>query len=107
VKDRATGELEWIDRVSAVASEIEAEVITHGPRGNIVDIYTSLPWPLLCEEVAKLRVQLLAGQVIQLPPREPEVRNKKAWKALTFQALVCCGVDGTRTRGLRRDRPAL
>ena len=43
------------------------EVITHGPRGNIVDIYTTLPWPLLCEEVAKLRVQLLEGQVIQLP----------------------------------------
>lgn len=43
------------------------EVITHGPRGNIVDIYTSLPWPLLCEEVAKLRLELLQGQVIELP----------------------------------------
>ena len=44
------------------------EVITHGPRGNIVDIYTSLPWPLLCEEVAKLQVRLApTGQILQLP----------------------------------------
>lgn len=30
------------------------EVITHGPRGNIVDVYTEFPWAFLCVEVAKL-----------------------------------------------------
>jgi integrase len=43
------------------------EVVTHGSRGDIVDVYSSLPWSLLCEEVAKLRLKVLAGEVIALP----------------------------------------
>jgi hypothetical protein len=43
------------------------EVITHGPRGDIVSIYTTFPWPALCAEVAKLRINRLAGDVIALP----------------------------------------
>jgi len=34
------------------------EVCTHGPRREIVDVYTSFPWPALCAEVAKLRIRL-------------------------------------------------
>jgi integrase len=34
------------------------ETITHGPRGDIVSMYTSFPWPALCPEVAKLQIQL-------------------------------------------------
>ncbi|MBV8761509.1 MAG: site-specific integrase [Deltaproteobacteria bacterium] len=40
---------------------------THGPTGDIVDDYTTLPWPTLCEEVAKVRVSVLEGKVIELP----------------------------------------
>jgi integrase len=29
--------------------------VTHGPTGDIVDDYTTLPWPALCGEVAKWR----------------------------------------------------
>ena len=32
------------------------EMVTHAPRGNIMNIYTSMPWEALCAEVAKLRV---------------------------------------------------
>ena len=34
------------------------ESITHGPRGRIIDVYTTWPWPALCAEVAKLSVEL-------------------------------------------------
>jgi integrase len=34
------------------------EMITHAPRGDIINIYTSMPWASLCVEVAKLRVDL-------------------------------------------------
>jgi hypothetical protein len=34
------------------------EWISHGPRGDIVDIYSSLPWSLLCEELAKLDLRV-------------------------------------------------
>ena len=40
---------------------------THGPTGDIVDDYTTLPWPALCEEVAKVRVSVLEGKVIAMP----------------------------------------
>ena len=35
------------------------EQITHAPRGNIVDLYTTLPWPTLCEAVQCLTVSRL------------------------------------------------
>ncbi|MBI3203050.1 MAG: tyrosine-type recombinase/integrase [Myxococcales bacterium] len=43
------------------------ERITHGPRGDIMNMYTTLPWALLCEEVLKLRIELVTGKLIQLP----------------------------------------
>lgn len=33
------------------------EHITHGPRGNIMNIYTTLPWETLCEAVACLQIE--------------------------------------------------
>ena len=41
------------------------ETITHGPRGDIINVYSSFPWPALCAEVAKLKVDVREGQVIQ------------------------------------------
>ncbi len=39
------------------------ETITHGPRGNIVNVYTTFPWPALCAEVAKLRIKKVITEV--------------------------------------------
>lgn len=33
------------------------EHITHGPRGNIMHVYTTLPWDALCEAVACLQIR--------------------------------------------------
>jgi hypothetical protein len=43
--------------------------VTHGPEGDIVDLYTTLPWQTLCEEVAKLRIHepRTEGQVLEMP----------------------------------------
>ncbi len=41
--------------------------ITHGPEGDIVSAYTTLPWTTLCEEVAKLKIGLREGRLIVLP----------------------------------------
>ncbi len=40
------------------------ETITHGPRGNIMNVYTTFPWPALCDEVRKLKIELREGQVL-------------------------------------------
>jgi integrase len=36
--------------------------VTHGPEGDIVDLYTTLPWHALCEEVARLKIDLAPAQ---------------------------------------------
>ena len=41
--------------------------ITHGPSGDIMDQYTTLPWESRCAEMSKLKIGLLKGQVIALP----------------------------------------
>jgi integrase len=40
------------------------ETISHGPRGDIVSVYTTFPWPALCAEVQKLRISLREGVVL-------------------------------------------
>ncbi|HEX3475309.1 MAG TPA: tyrosine-type recombinase/integrase [Kofleriaceae bacterium] len=40
---------------------------THGPTGDITDQYTTLPWSALCDEVAKLRIEQLEGQLVRMP----------------------------------------
>jgi len=40
--------------------------ITHGPSGDIVDAYTSLPWSTLCDAVACLRVGVKEGKVLSI-----------------------------------------
>lgn len=40
--------------------------ITHGPTEAILDVYTSFPWEALCTEIAKLRLELREGRIVQL-----------------------------------------
>ena len=41
--------------------------ITHGPPGDVIDGYTTLPWETLCEQVLCIKVERRAGKVIALP----------------------------------------
>src|SRR6266478_1500215 len=62
------------------------EAITHGPRGDIVSVYTSFPWPVLCAEVAKLKIRLPEPKP-PTPPTDPtrysavtgEESSRKRW----------------------------
>lgn len=40
--------------------------VTHGPEGDIVDLYTTLAWHTLCEEVARLKIDLEPAQESRL-----------------------------------------
>ena len=40
------------------------ETVTHGPRGDIINVYTTFPWPALCAEVAKLQIALREGKLL-------------------------------------------
>ena len=39
--------------------------VTHGATGDIVDLYTTLPWAALCAEVEKLRIELREDRVLE------------------------------------------
>jgi integrase len=40
--------------------------VTHGASGSILDLYTSPPWPALCAEVAKLKIEIHSGSVVDI-----------------------------------------
>jgi integrase len=42
------------------------QAVSHGPRGDIVSVYTTFPWPALCAEVAKLQLHLRDDLVAEL-----------------------------------------
>jgi hypothetical protein len=41
------------------------ETITHGPRGDMMNIYTRFAWPDVCSEVQKLKVSIREGQALE------------------------------------------
>ena len=49
------------------ASKDLLEWITHGPPGDVIDGYTTLPWETLCEQVLCIKVERREGKVIALP----------------------------------------
>ncbi len=49
-------------RVDGARGDI-LEHVTHAQRGDIINVYTSLPWAALCEEVAKLKIERRGGHL--------------------------------------------
>ncbi len=87
--------------------------VTHGPDGDIVSLYTTLPWATLCEEVAKLKIGLRKGTLIALPKAansgggdgdllHPLLQthrvNEKAPKSRRLESHFDHGGGGNRTR---------
>jgi integrase len=69
------------------------EAISHGPRGDIVSVYTTFPWPVLCEEVGKLRIEPVGVQV------PPALVDKTRYTAVT-------GEQSSRNRWTKSATPA-
>lgn len=40
--------------------------VTHGPRSDIMDLYTTPPWGTLCEQIACLKVELRESKVLSM-----------------------------------------
>jgi hypothetical protein len=64
--------------------------VTHDPKGDVFNEYTSLPWEALCREVAKLRVQPLKGEVTVY--LQSAVGNENAPKSEDLEASNQRGV---------------
>ena len=69
------------------------EAISHGPRGDIVSVYTTFPWPVLCEEVRKLKIEPAGVRI----PRG--LLDKTRYTAVT-------GEKTSRNRWTKRATPA-
>ena len=70
------------------------EMVSHAPRGDILNIYSTMPWPSLCAEVAKLQVERREGQVSALPGM-PQVAEKT--KTVTTDSAFGVTVSGNPT----------
>jgi len=53
------------------------EAVTHGPKGSIIDLYTSWDWPALCAEVAKLKVTAEVGSLVSLATARATARPSR------------------------------
>jgi len=60
--------------------------ITHGPSADMMDVYSTPPWEVLCREMAKVNIQLREGEEIVLSPEvlaeclQRQQSAKKRWK---------------------------
>jgi hypothetical protein len=68
------------------------EAISHGPRGDIVSVYTSFPWPVLCEAVGRLKIRWGAPNVAGLDG------------AIRYTAVT--GEESPRNRWTKKATPA-
>ena len=81
--------------------------ITHGPEGgDIIDLYTTLPWHTLCEEVARLKIDLrpAEAEVIALAKyansREPHLHS--TYTAENSKSIPIVNLRGGRDLKLKR-----
>ena len=63
------------------ASRDILKAVTHGPSAAIMDLYTTLSWPTLCAEVAKLRIAL---------PGRPAVTRRTTRRPPSGAATFSC-----------------
>ena len=63
------------------------EQITHAPKRNIMDLYTTLPWPTLCLAVRCIRVRRLSASDVR-------------WRIESMQEEKRLGVAGTLVRNV-------
>jgi len=59
---------------------------THGPDGEIMGDYTTLPCAALCAEVAKVRISLRKGKLIEMP-RQVALAASEATSAVGQSSL--------------------
>ena len=65
------------------------ETVSHGPRGDIISVYSTFPWPALCAEVAKLEIAFPEGREREFPTAERKAANR--WrKVVTPPGLEPC-----------------
>ena len=63
---------------------------THGPDGEIMDDYTTLPWPALCAEVAKVRISLNSKKGPELSvPEGTDAGAQLVTESVTVVASNC------------------
>jgi hypothetical protein len=84
-------------------------LVTHGPPRDVMDDYSTIPFETLCAEVAKLRLEIRSGQMLEFRQvvggacdsacDSPEGDTKKPPKLSILGALMNEGVKGNRAVG--------
>ena len=72
--------------------------VTHGPTSDMIDVYTSPPWPALCAEIGKLKVALREGALLP-------IANSGASRWIKPATSIVRAPNGPRRLGTRAKRP--
>lgn len=80
------------------ASPEKIRWVMWGRRGTVEDGYSRHAWASFCEEVAKLRIQLLQGTVVQLKAAGAEIGTAKSTSDVGEEDSRVISVADTRTR---------
>lgn len=77
-------------RVDGARGDI-LEHVTHAQRGDIINVYTSLPWASLCDEVAKLKIARRGGHLharTEDDERDPDPRRPPTFTTVPTTATA-------------------
>ncbi len=65
------------------ASKDLLEWVTHGPPGDVIDGYTTLPWETLCQQVVCIKVERREGRILAMPTAASAASSRGAVIDLT------------------------
>lgn len=82
------------------------ETITHGPRGNIINVYTTFPWPALCAEVAKLRIKKVTAGVAKIGSKSVSEGRVLDGEPRSLATVLATGQRNWRNRWRKSATPA-
>jgi hypothetical protein len=78
------------------------ETISHGPRGDNINVYSPFPCPALCAEVAMLKIAVLEGQVIQADFATTFATTQESARKLWTKKATPAGMDPAGVSELKR-----
>ena len=79
------------------ASKVLLRPMTHGSKEDQIDDYHSVAWETLCQEVLKLKVEVLEGRVLALPIAVGQLQSPLQSRIEEVNQMVTHGREGTRT----------
>jgi len=82
------------------ASKDLLEWVTHGPPGDVIDGYTTLPWETLCQQVPCIKIERREGKLLALPVAAGGGHNTATFEDRRAQVCAQVGIAARADSGI-------